>query len=1049
LAINTVNYHGNANFTFSLHDGNGTTHWRNGTDANSSIQVFVRNGRYSILLGGQGMNVLPSSLFLTEDELYLKVHFDNQDGSGLRPLSPDQRITATPYALTAEWAKMATLSQGVSPGAITRSMLSAEVIADLNTTSGSSESNATYTPQAGSIVRSMLGSEVLSELNATIGRTRLSSDVLADLNRTIAKSMLGSDVLSDLNQSIKTITRAMLPASVLTDLNRTVTKSMLSADVLSDLNQSIKTITREMLPADVRSDLNRTVTKSMLGSDVLADLNRTVTPQMIQSSSITTAQLNEQILKYLKPEITLAPQAPGLIFNGQTITLHSRAEGKYLNYQWYKNGQAIAGADKKRHVIEDVNGTRHDGNYTLVVSNDFGSITTQPTSLVVDGTPTSHTVASISMDMIFCPPGTFSMGSPSNETGRGGDETEHSVTLSHGFYLGKYEVTQAQYQTVMTGNTEGLNVKPGSWQNNPNYPVNSVSWNDAQIFLSRLNTMEQTAGRLPNGWKYVLPTEAEWEYACRAGTTTAYSWGNDINSSRANYNWDGAHNTGSDFKQTRDMGQYAANPWGFFDMHGNVWEWVSDWKANYLTDAQTNPEGPASGSYRVTRGGSWGNFGTDLRSAKRGNYAPSGRSSTLGFRVGFQAVQPDGANPELELFGGASVTREAGQAWAEPGAAGHDARDGNLTASITVTGTVDMNTTGTYILTYSVADAAGNEANASRTVTVVDTTAPALTLLGDANMTQAKDSAWVDPGVTASDSLDGNLTSSITITGTVDVNTAGVYTLTYSVTDGASNESNAIRTVNVGMASTHTADLNATVQLEMLWVEPGTFTMGSPTTEASRGTNETEHNVTLTKGFYLGKYEVTQAQYQAVMTGNSNGLSATPSQFTGNDNRPVEKVSWDDAQIFLTRLNAAEQAAGRLPAGWSYVLPTESEWEYACRAGTSTAYSWGSSIAASNANYDQSGISQTRDVGQYAANPWGFFDMHGNVWEWTADRYNATYPTGPVTDPTGPASGSERVRRGGSWDHVGQYMRSAYRSNGAPQSFRRNHLGFRVGFQQQ
>ena len=190
-----------------------------------------------------------------------------------------------------------------------------------------------------------------------------------------------------------------------------------------------------------------------------------------------------------------------------------------------------------------------------------------------------------------------------------------------------------------------------------------------------------------------------------------------------------------------------------------------------------------------------------------------------------------------------------------------------------------MNTTGTYVLTYSVADAAGNEANASRTVTVVDTTNPVLTLLGDANMSQAKDSAWVDPGATASDSLDGNLTSSITITGTVDVNTTGVYTLTYSVSDGASNEANATRTVNVGQASTHNADLNASVQLQMLWVEPGTFTMGSPTTEAGRRPNETEHNVTLTKGFYLGKYEVTQAQYEAVMTGNTDSLSATPSQW--------------------------------------------------------------------------------------------------------------------------------------------------------------------------
>ena len=194
---------------------------------------------------------------------------------------------------------------------------------------------------------------------------------------------------------------------------------MLSADVLSDLNQSIKTITREMLPADVRSDLNRTVT-----------------PQMIQSSSITTAQLNEQILKYLKPELTLAPQAPGLIFTGQTITLNSRAEGKYLSYQWNKNDQPIAGATQKRYVIQEVNGTQHDGNYTLVVSNDFGSIISSATSLVVDGTPTSHTVASINMEMIFCPPGTFTMGSPSSETGRGGDETEHQVTLSQWILLG-------------------------------------------------------------------------------------------------------------------------------------------------------------------------------------------------------------------------------------------------------------------------------------------------------------------------------------------------------------------------------------------------------------------------------------------------------------------------------------------------------------------------------------------------------------------------------------------------------------------------------------
>jgi formylglycine-generating enzyme required for sulfatase activity len=519
----------------------------------------------------------------------------------------------------------------------------------------------------------------------------------------------------------------------------------------------------------------------------------------------------------------------------------------------------------------------------------------------------------------------------------------------------------------MNGNSEGLNVKPSQWPNNNNRPVERVSWADAQVFLARLTSIEQTAGRLPTGWKYVLPTEAQWEYACRAGTTSAYSWGNDINSSRANYNWDGTLSDGNDSKQTVDVGQFSANPWGFFDMQGNVLEWASDWKTNYPGGAQTDPEGPASGSNRVLRGGSWGFSGAGLRSARRGIGSPSSRSNMGGFRVGFQPVQPDEMNPELELFGGASITREAGQAWAEPGAAGHDARDGNLTASITVTGTVDMNSTGTYILTYSVADAAGNEANASRTVTVV-----------------------------------GN----------------------------------------------RSVDLNSTVALPMLWVPSGTFTMGSPTTETGRQADrEDEHNVSLSKGFYLGKYEVTQAQYEAVMTGNTDSLSATPSQWPNNPNRPVEKVSWADAQIFLTRLNTQQSA--NIPAGWAYVLPTESQWEYACRAGTSSAYSWGDTIAGTHANYSVSGLSQTRDVGYYAANPWGFFDMHGNVWEWAADRYQAAYPTGnPVVDPTGPASVSYRVLRGGSWYSDGPDLRSAKRYNFTP-SRRNDALGFRVGFQKQ
>jgi formylglycine-generating enzyme required for sulfatase activity len=234
----------------------------------------------------------------------------------------------------------------------------------------------------------------------------------------------------------------------------------------------------------------------------------------------------------------------------------------------------------------------------------------------------------------------------------------------------------------------------------------------------------------------------------------------------------------------------------------------------------------------------------------------------------------------------------------------------------------------------------------------------------------------------------------------------------------------------------------------MLWVQPGTFTMGSPTTETGRQSDrEEEHNVSLTKGFYLGKYEVTQSQYEAVMIGNTNSISPTPSQWPNNPNRPVEKISWFEIQIFLTRLNA--QQSGNFPAGWFYVLPTESQWEYACRAGTSTMYSWGNGINATLTNYPLSGLGQTRDVGQYLANPWGFFDMHGNVWEWTADWYQAAYPTGnPVLNPSGPALGSERVLRGGAWGVVGTSLRSAARISNNP-GVRGNGRGFRVGLQQQ
>ena len=153
--------------------------------------------------------------------------------------------------------------------------------------------------------------------------------------------------------------------------------------------------------------------------------------------------------------------------------------------------------------------------------------------------------------------------------------------------------------------------------------------------------------------------------------------------------------------------------------------------------------------------------------------------------------------------------------------------------------------------------------------------------------------------------------------------------------------------------------------------------------------NETEHNVTLTQRVLPWEIRGYPGPVRGGDDGGDRVILMPRPELAGNPHRPVEKVSWEDIQVFLTRLNAQE--AGNIPAGWAYVLPTEAQWEYACRAGTTTAYSWGDSISASDANWNHGAdANQTENVGQYSANPWGFFDMHGNVWEWVADWYADT-----------------------------------------------------------
>ncbi len=222
--------------------------------------------------------------------------------------------------------------------------------------------------------------------------------------------------------------------------------------------------------------------------------------------------------------------------------------------------------------------------------------------------------------LVWIAPGTFTMGSPSGEKGRYSEEgPQTKVTISRGFLMSKYEVTQAQYKAVMGTN-------PSSFKGD-NKPVEQVSWHDAVAYCAKLTEKEKAAGRLPVGYEYRLPTEAEWEYACRAGTTTAFSFGDDV-SKLGEYAWYGGNSSST----THPVGKKKPNGWGLYDMHGNVWEWCQDWYGNYPGGSVTDPQGPATGSYRVERGGYWRSFAGHCRSADRNGYGPGSRYRGLGFR---------------------------------------------------------------------------------------------------------------------------------------------------------------------------------------------------------------------------------------------------------------------------------------------------------------------------------------------------------------------------------------------------------------------------------
>ena len=660
----------------------------------------------------------------------------------------------------------------------------------------------------------------------------------------------------------------------------------------------------------------------------------------------------------------------------------------------------------------------------------------------------TFTVNGVTFKMVTVEGGTFTMGGTSEQGAVASDEKPtHSVTLST-YLIGKTEVTQELWQAVMGTN-------PSTTKGN-SFPVVKVSWNDCQTFIKKLNVL--------TGKNFRLPTEAEWEYAARGGNKSkAYKYSGS--STIGNVAWYKA-NAGI----IKPVASMQPNELGIYDMSGNVWEFCNDWYGNYSGEAQTNPIGPASGDYRVQRGGSCATSADQCRISYRGAADPTAPFDHVGLRlclstepsftvngVSFDMVEVEGGTftmgataEQTGVFGDekpthqvtlpsyyigkTEVTQELWQAvmgsnpsnfkgtnlpvekvsWEDcktfiaklnaltgknfrlPTEAEWEfaARGGNKSRGYKYCGSNTLSDVAWYVdnsdnKTHPVAAKAPNELG------IYDMSGNVLEWCND----------WYSSSYYTSESQT-NPTGPDSGSSRVRRGGSWNYSENTCRVSRRGNTTPSFRYNYLGLRLCLSADESFTVNgvsFAMVPVAGGTFTMGAtPEQGSSVDSNEKPtHQVTLSS-YMIGKTEVTQALWLAVM-------GSKPNYFRG-DNLPVEQVSWDDCQKFITKLNAL--------TGKNFRLPTEAEWEYAARGGNmSQGYKYsGSNEIGDVAWYDNNSGNKTHSVATKAPNELGIYDMSGNLWEWCSNWYGS-YSSTAQTNPTGPDSGSNRIIRGGSWGH--------------------------------